>query len=165
VHNVFVLFIRSGTVNVQCYVRGGAVYNFKGKRHTWKQRSLRRKSKGVVITCSRFGRGRRIMAITDSWHNFRLTRLRPTALTSGKTPSKITWSKKVLQRHPLYHTLSYRNHYDHLYLAFYCSHAKGRCGADGRVREEVEEAAVRGKACQFFSYKNAITHKQKILQN
>lgn len=27
-----VLFMGSGTVNVQCYVGGAAVYNFKGKR-------------------------------------------------------------------------------------------------------------------------------------
>jgi hypothetical protein len=91
------------------------------------------------------------------------TPIRPTALTSGKTPSRITWSRKVLQWYPLYHTLSYRNHCDPLYLAFYCSDAKGRCGADDRAREEVEEAAVRGKACQlFFRIKNAITHKPKI---
>jgi hypothetical protein len=96
--------------------------------------------------------------------------LRPTALASGKTPCRITWSRKVLQRYPLYHTLSYQIHCDPLYLAVYCSRAKGRCrAARGRrphAREAVEEAAVRGKACQlFFRIKNVITHKPKTKLN
>jgi hypothetical protein len=31
-NNAFILFMGSGIVNVQWYVRGEAVYNFKGKR-------------------------------------------------------------------------------------------------------------------------------------